>query len=171
MRSLRLALVGALAIAAISAVVLLLGTVGPTAGGPLIPPVGLLVNTHLAPGADGTWGIMLVAPEGAEPAILESVAPAKEPVGLTILGINSAVIGDTSVGTAAGYPPADMTLEPVEGTEVPAKGTGPRVQLVIGVRYTGPDAGRIEGLRVNYSVGGRRYAAVIDASLHVTAAE
>jgi hypothetical protein len=150
---------------------LLLGSAGPTAGGPLVPPVTLLVNTHIAPGDDGTWGIPLVAPEGPDPAILGSVTPAQDPVGLTILGISAAAIGDTSVGTAHGYPPVGMTLQPVEGMEVPAQGTGGRVQLVIGVRYTGPGTGRIEGLRVSYSVGERRYEAVIDATLHVTAPE
>ena len=167
----RLALAGVLVVAVIVAVVLLPRSAGPTAGGPLAHPAGLLVNTHIAQGEDGTWGIPLIAPEGADPAILESVVPAVEPVGVTVLGISAAVIGDTSVGTARGYPPAGMTLEPVEGMTVPAQGAGPRVQLVIGLHYTGPEAGRIEGLRVNYSVGDRRYEAVIDATLQVTPPE
>jgi hypothetical protein len=167
MTPVRLAIATIILVAVMAVVVLVLGT-APTAGGPLLPPVALEVNMHVAPGGDGTWGVPLVAPEGAEPAILESVNPATEPAGLTILGISAAVIGDTSVGTAAGYPPTGMALEPVEGMTVPPLGTGPRVQLIIGVRYTGPDVGYIEGLRVNYSVGDRRYEAVIDATLQVT---
>ena len=64
-----------------------------------------------------------------------------------------------------------MVLHDVAGAEVPPGGTGERVQLIIGVHYPGPEQGRIDGIRVRYAVGDRRYETILHASYHVTPLE
>ena len=141
-------------------------------GGPLANDVTWTVDALLPAGGDGTWGIPLRAPEGAEPAILESVTPAVEPSGLTILGISTTdVVGDTTLGAARVYPPPGMVPHDVAGTEVPLSSTGERVQVIIGVHYPGSEPGRIDEIRVRYAVGDRRYETILHASYPVTPLE
>ena len=141
-------------------------------GGPLANDVETTVDALLPAGGDGTWGITLRAPEGTEPAILESVTPAVEPTGLTILRISTTdVVGDTALGAASVYPPPVMVLHDVAGTEVPPASTGERVQVIIGIHYPGPEQGRIDEIRLRYTVGDRQYETILHASYHVTPLE
>jgi hypothetical protein len=141
----------------------------PQQGGPLTPPVSLQVNAKLTPGGNGTWGVVLVAPPGEQPAILESVTPATEPVGLEIIDISAREISDSnaSIGTSRDYPPPG-DLVPVEGAVVASAGMGPRSQIIIGIHYPGPEAGSIDGLVVRYSVGDQHYELLLDVAYHVT---
>jgi hypothetical protein len=113
---------------------------------------------------------VLTAPEGSEPAILESVGAAAEPSGLAVIGIHATDLAeDTAIGASRAYPPPGMALHDIAGAVVPPRSTAERVQLVIGIHYPGPGPGRLDGIRVRYSVGDRHYETILNASYHVTA--
>jgi hypothetical protein len=165
----RVLTLAAIAVAAIAVAAIAVATQLPQQGGPLTPPVSFLVNAKLSPGGNGTWGVVLRAPSGDQPAILESVKPAREPVGLEIIDISVLEISDSnpSIGTDRVYPPP-RELVPVVGAVVAPAGVEPRSQLIVGIHYPGPGPGSIDGLLVRYSVGDERYELLLDVAYHVT---
>lgn len=166
----RVLTLAAIAVVAIpAAIVIGMAILHPQQGGQLTPPTGVQVNAQLAPGTNGTWGVVLVVPPGEQPAILESVMPAAEPVGLEIIDISMREISGSnpSIGTIRAYPPPGE-LVPVEGAVVAPAGMGPRSQLIIGIHFPGPGAGAIDGLLVRYSVGDEHYELLLDVAYEVT---
>jgi hypothetical protein len=65
---------------------------------------------------------------------------------------------------AFGAPPADFPSKPLaEEHVVPVRRTDEGLQIVVGVKPTGPGIARIGGIEVTYRVGHRRYREVSDA--------
>lgn len=125
----RVLTLAAIAVVAIPAAIAIgLATLRPLQGGPLTPPVSVQVNAKLSPGDNGTWGVVLVAPPGEQPAILESVKPAREPVGLEIIDISVREVSgsNASIGTFRDYPPP--------GDLVPVRDRRGRRPLEVGVQ-------------------------------------
>jgi hypothetical protein len=159
------------ATAAAGAVVtaLLITRSGYETGGPLASSRETSVTTHARPGTPITWGTVLPENPTATDIVIESIEPSAPASGLTILGIGVSDPRRGAVGTAASYPPPGITPLDVAGAVMtPRTGTSPFLQVVVGIRLDGPhEEGRIEGLRIRYVAGGRRFETVLHDALVV----
>jgi len=157
---------------------LLLGLSGLAAMSWLRVPVGPLVANDrfdvrlaLAQGETATWGSVLPRNPTNSPIAIQAIEPVNA-TGLTIVGLlMSDPDVDGGIGTAAGFPPAGIRGSPVAGTVLTAAGATPTFrQVLIGVRLSGSQEGRIGGLRVRYEFQGRVYETVLPFGLTVVAA-
>jgi hypothetical protein len=146
-------------------------------GGPLET-----VNEHgysltVAPGESFTDAMETLTVRGDRPAVIESVELVGGE-GLEVLGF-SLVRPEREVNVAwrPGYPPVDDTglLDPT--LIIPGEGAviRPHVtqgwELLLGLEVTSPGPLWREGLRINYSVDGKRYSRVLPAQLSVCTSE
>lgn len=116
---------------------------------------------------------------GKKPATIERVRLLGVTGRLELLGIRTRQIPspDGYPLGALGYPPAEYTSKPLaEDSVVPVpttftEGGSPdeHLQLVIGLRITGPGVAGAQQVQVTYRVGGRRYREVIDNKMHICA--
>jgi hypothetical protein len=157
----RIAAVAAAAAGAVVAAVLLTRS-GYETGGPLASTRETSVTTHARPGTPITWGTVLPENPTAADIVIESIEPSAAASGLTILGIGVSDPRRGAVGTAASYPPPGITPLDVAGAVMtPRTGSSPFIQVVVGIRLDDPHEGRIEGLRIRYVAGGRRFETVL----------
>jgi hypothetical protein len=140
----------------------------PSTDGPIQAREEIEIEMPLPSGESGTWGMVLPTNPTSSPIVIESIE-AVGPAGLTILGI---VVNDPDVdggiGTALGYPPEGATMRsPVGAVLPPAGSASPNVQVLVGVEREGSGEGRIDGLKVEYTLDGTRYEEVLPYSLVV----
>ena len=138
--------------------------------GPLQSGSPFIVRQPLRPGAVMTWGTALPENPTDSPITIERIEPVN-PRGIEVVGIgltDPTVTG--GIGTAFDFPPAGLALTDVEGAALgTSMGSGPYLQVLIGVKLSGDTDGFIEGLRLAYSSDGVRYEIVLPTSLEVTA--
>lgn len=137
-------------------------------GGPMASDRETRVTTHARPGSTITWGTVLPTNPTDHDIVIESIVPSEPVSGLTILGLGVSDPRRGAVGTAARYPPLGITPLDVAGAVMtPRDGPSPFVQVVVGIRLDDPTEGRIAGLRIRYTIDGRRYETVLHDELVV----
>ncbi|HEV8696643.1 MAG TPA: hypothetical protein VGQ89_03040 [Candidatus Limnocylindrales bacterium] len=162
------ALVVAAAAVGVVVAAILLTRSGYEPGGPIASIRETSVTTHARPGTPMTWGTVLPENPTAADIVIESIEPSAPASGLTILGIGVSDPRRGAVGTAASYPPPGITPLDVAGAVMtPRTGSSPFLQVVVGIRLDDPREGRIDGLRIRYIAGGRRFEMVLHDALVV----
>lgn len=140
---------------------------GPLAGS------GSAVRISLDDGETSTWGIPLQPNRTNSDIVIDSIDPVSVSGGIEIIGITVTIAG--SVVTDRGYPPDGLPVTYPRGAVIPALDSEDGDEwatVFFGVRRkTGIDEGLIEGVRIKYHIGSRRYETVIDSSLRVMSPE
>lgn len=135
-------------------------------GGPLATDVMAGVEVRRETGQTSTWGVYLRRPAGGDDAMLEAAEAAEVKGAVTVVGIMASRPSMQAVGTAAGFPPDGVATFAVRDA-LAGTGDADRLQLLVGVRLDG-QAGRIDGIRIRYTAGGRRYETVLPVWFSVT---
>jgi hypothetical protein len=124
-------------------------------------------------------GLDIVTVEGDKPAVIEAV----EVLGLSgpieFLGVHTMRLPREN-GTFSGdygFPPtawptkplSEQHMVPVSATRTASGEPEEALQLVIGVKVTGPGIARYRAVEVTYRVGGRRYREVFENPIYLCA--
>jgi hypothetical protein len=149
----------------------------PLAGGPVVAAETNQLSFSREAGTEFSYGLPIAFNRAGEPARIEAVRLERPTAGLKLVGVLAggpareavATSGDTvfpprSDGPADLHRAAAFAIPPVE-SEAGSRG----IELVLGL--TVPTAGRYEmrGVRVTYTLGGRRYERLLPNTLAVCA--
>jgi hypothetical protein len=142
----------------------------PATGGPLSEPddVATELSGPVPLGRPYSWGELILSNRGRKVAVIERITVKRGDDGLEILGLYArsaaAMAQSGGTGMEAGF--NSKRGDRVTGLAI-RPGTNNEYELVIGVRALRDGVHRIDGARIEYHVGSKRYATLL-ASARLT---
>jgi hypothetical protein len=171
-----LAFVAAVALAGVAALVFERGHAdGVTDGGPLACGECSSGGTSAAvsPGETVTWGGLVVRNNGSDDARIDGLQLVDPSAGLELVAQHALVPNgrEPLVGLERSYPPARPggRIVPVAGHVLPPARNQEFLQFLLAFRAPRAGSYDLQGVEVDYTVGGRRYRTLIPERLRLCA--